>query len=73
MLFEQRSDGVGGLVLGLVELQSLPVLVLADEIAGRGAEQVDDLDESGAIQGLLQVFDDVELDAALAQDFQRAA
>jgi len=49
------------------------VLVLAHQIRGRVGEQIEEALEVGAVQRILEVLDDVELDAALAQDVQRAA
>jgi hypothetical protein len=49
------------------------VLVLADQVGGRIGEQVEEALQIGPGQRGLEILDDVELDAALAQDVQRAA
>jgi hypothetical protein len=49
------------------------VLVLAHQIGGRVVEQVEEAAQVGSARRILQVIDDVELDAALAQEVQRAA
>ena len=42
-------------------------------LAGSVGEQVEEVLEVGTLERAFQVFDDVELDVALAQDVQRAA
>ena len=70
---EEVDHRVARLVGGGVEAELGEALVLPDEGGGRTGEQVEEARVGRAIERLLQVFDDVELDAALAQDVQRAA
>jgi hypothetical protein len=49
------------------------VLVLAHQVGGRIGQQLEEATEVGARGRMLEVLDDVELDAALAQQIQRAA
>jgi len=60
-------------VVGFVQSELGEALVLPDQVAGRPGEEPQEPFERWPIEGLLQVLDDVELDAALAQDVQRAA
>jgi len=69
---QQLDDGVSGLVIRGIEAELGEALVLADEGRWRVGEQCEEAGERGPIERLLQVLDDVELDAALAQDVQRA-
>ncbi len=73
-VFERQvDDRVGGLVVLSVESQFPEVLVLTDELRWRIGELTHDLLERRPIEGFLQIFDDIELDVALAQNLQRAA
>ena len=47
--------------------------VLADEVPGLDGKKRQEPLESLAIERLLQVLDDVELDATVAQNLERAA
>ncbi len=57
----------------LVQLEGFEVPVPADELRRRVGEQIEEALQVGSRERLLQILDDVELDAALAQDVQRAA
>jgi hypothetical protein len=70
---QELDDGLTGLVPGRIEAQCVEALVASDQVGGRAAQQVEEALVGGAVRGLLEVFDDVELDAALAQDLDRAA
>jgi len=73
-MFEQEfDDALARLGVFHREAEALEVLVLADQLRGSVGKQIEEPFESRAVEGLFQIFDDVELDAALAQDFQRAA
>jgi hypothetical protein len=72
---EQRCDRLGFDLLAViagVQTEILESLVLADEIPGRVVEFLDDLVQHSAVERLFDIVDDVELDAALAQDLERA-
>lgn len=73
VLEEQIRHRLGCLVVLRIQLQGLEVLVLPDQICRGAGEQLEETLDISAREGVLQVFDDVELDAALAQDVQRAA
>jgi hypothetical protein len=60
-----------GVVAG-VEAQLLEVLVLPDQLGGLDGEQVEEVLQILLAQRVVQELDDVELDAAFAQDVQRA-
>jgi hypothetical protein len=60
-------------VAGGIQAELLEVLVLAHQVGGRVGQEVEEAPQLGAARRLLQVVDDVELDAALAQQVQRAA
>ena len=71
---EQELDhGLARGVVRSIEPELREVLVLAHQIRGRVGEQIEEALEVGAVQRILEVLDDVELDAALAQEIQRAA
>src|SRR5262249_21799388 len=48
-------------------------LVVAHELGGRPAEKVQDALEGGPVGRMLEILDDLAVDAALAQDLERAA
>jgi hypothetical protein len=73
VLQQHFDDLLAGDVVGGIEAELLEVLVLADQVGGRIGEQVEEAAEVGARGRVLEVIDDVELDAALAQEIQRAA
>ena len=73
MLRQDVDHLLARLAVALRELELLERLVLADEVRRRVREQITEALEGGALEGALQILDDVELDAALAQDVQRAA
>ena len=60
-------------VVGRVQAELGEALVLPDQVAGRPGQEPQESFERGPIERLLQVLDDVELDAALAQDVDCAA
>jgi hypothetical protein len=73
-IFEKQvDDRVGGLVILSVESEPLEILVPSDQLSRPIGESTHDLLERRAVEGVLQVFDDIELDVALAQDLQRSA
>lgn len=73
MFDEQPHDRFSGLVVRGVEAELLELPILANQGRGLVGEQIQEaLDERG-LQARFQVFDDVELDAAVAQDVQRTA
>lgn len=73
-VFEQNFDHrIRCLVVGCLESEFLEILVLSDQFDRPNRKQAYDPPECAAVGRLLDVFDDVELDVALAQDFQRAA
>lgn len=70
---QQRDDLVAALVGRRVEAERVEALVAPDQLGRRVGEQVEEALVGATVERLLQVLDDVELDAALAQDVQRAA
>jgi hypothetical protein len=71
---EQNVDHcVWRLVVGCIEPELFEILVLSDQFDRLNGKQACDLFERAPVGRLLDVFDDVELDASLAQDFQRGA
>jgi hypothetical protein len=73
-VFQQElDDALARVDVPRDEAQRLEVLVGAYQLRRRAGKEIEESFERGAIERLLQVFDDVELDAALAQDLQRAA
>ena len=69
-IFEKQvDDRVGSLEILEVQSELLEVLVSTDEFRGRVGEQICDSLERRPVERLLQVFDDIELDVALAQNF----
>ena len=73
-MFEQQVDHrIRPLVVGGLESEFLEVLVLSEQFARLIRKQERDPLQRAAVERLLDVFDDVELDVALAQDVQRAA
>ena len=73
VLEEQAHDFFAALVCVRVQLQGFEVLVLPDQLRRCIGEQIEEVLEVFTGERGLQVLDDVELDAALAQDVQRAA
>ena len=55
-----------------VQAKLLEELVLSHQIGGRVWKQIDEPLEVLAGKGRFQVFNDIELDVSVAQDFQRA-
>lgn len=73
-VIEQEGDDLlARLIALLVEAELFEALVLAHQRGWFSTEQPEDASESGPIERLLEVLDDVARDAALAQDVQRAA
>jgi hypothetical protein len=72
MLEQQRDDLVVGAVGGGIERQVLEPLVLSYELRGLVRDGSKDPPEVGLGRSLLQVFDDVELDATVAEDLDDA-
>jgi len=70
---EDRDDGIIRRVVVLVEPEGLEVLILAHKIRWRIRKQGEEPFEVRLFERIVQVFDDVELDAALAQDLDCAA
>jgi len=73
VLEQQGDDLLAGLVVVRVQTELLEALVLPDEIGRWIRKQVEEAFQGGPVERLLQIFDDVARDAALAQDLQRAA
>ena len=72
MLDEHLHDLIGRRVVARVEAELLEVLVLADQLRGLVGQEGEEAGEIVPAGRVVQVLDDVELDAALAQDLQRA-
>ena len=71
---EQQGDhGLGRPAVGCIEPEFLEILVLSDQVDRLVRKQADDSLQRGLVERLFDVFDDVELDVSLAQNFQRAA
>lgn len=73
MLEQQLDHLVAGLEVGIHEAELLEVLVLAHKVGGRALEQVEEALEVLTGEGLVEIANDVELDAALAEDLLRTA
>ncbi len=73
MFEEEIDDRFERLVPIGVEAELFEIAVFADQFFGRVRQQFRDPCEGLPAEGLLQVFDDIELRAAFAQDFQRSA
>ena len=68
-MFEQQVDHrVRPLVVGSLESEFAEVLVLSEQVARLIRKQARDPLQCAAVERLLDVFDDVELDVAPAQD-----
>jgi hypothetical protein len=67
---EQVDHRIGLAVVGLVQAELRELGVLPDEVGDRVLEPRDDLLERRPVGLLLQVLDDVELDAQLLRDLQ---
>ena len=72
MLEQDVHHGIGRGVVACVEAQLLEVLVLANQLRRIDGEQGQEARQLLPARGRLEVLDDVELDVARAQDFQRA-
>jgi len=70
---QEPDDGVALHVVLGAEPELAEALVLPHERVGCVGDRVEDALETHAIQRLLQVLDDVELDAPVAQDLLHAA
>ena len=73
MLEQEVDDLLARRVVGRVQAELGEALVLPDQVAGRPGQEPQEPFERGPIERLLQVLDDVELDAALAQNVDCAA
>jgi hypothetical protein len=73
VLEEEFDDVLSGSVVARVEAQLFEVLVLANELRRRLLEQIQEALQVLSSQRVVDVFDDVELDAALAQNLDCAA
>jgi hypothetical protein len=73
VLEQQVHDLLASGVVGRLQAELGEALVLPDQVAGGAGEEPQEPFEGGPVEGLLQVLDDVELDAALAQDVDCAA
>ncbi|GEM_PF-4018600 len=72
-MFEEKSDEcVGGVVVLDVSAQVIESARMQHFLGFHG-QQIEKPAQVGFSDGVLDVFDDVELDASLAQDVQRAA
>jgi hypothetical protein len=67
---QQVDHRVGLHVVGLVQAELRELRVLADQVGDGVLEPRDDLLERRPVRLLLQVLDDVELDAQLLRDLQ---
>ena len=70
---QDRDDRLGGRVVGLVEPQFLKAFVLAHQIRGRVGQEPQKPLKIGLTQRIFQIFGNVDLDAALLQNFERCA
>jgi hypothetical protein len=73
MLEQQLHHLVARRVVARLQPERLEVLVLANQLRGCVRQDVEEVFQVFPRQRVLQVFDDVELDVALAQEVQRAA
>lgn len=71
MCKQDRDDRLGGRVVGLVEPQFLKAFVLAHQIRGRVGQEPQKPLKIGLTQRIFQIFGNVDLDAALLQNFER--
>ena len=72
VLEKYGHDLIDGRVVVFVQLESLEVLVLPNEVGRRIGKQSKETLEVCLLERIVQVFDGVELDAALAQDLDCA-
>ena len=70
---DQLDHRFARLIVARIQTELVEVLVLPNQGRGLIREQVKKSLQIGALQGILHVFDDVELDAALAQDIDCTA
>jgi len=73
MLEQQRYHRLARRVVVRCEPQGLEVLVRANQRTGLIGQEIEKVLQIFTGQRVVQVLDDVELDVALAQEFQRAA
>jgi len=73
MLEQEGDDLLLRRVLFGTQPEFRETLVLPHELGGRGLQDPENPLETGPVDRLFQIFDGVELDAALAQDLGRAA
>ena len=73
MLEQQVDHLLPGLVVGLVQAELLEVLVLADEVGRWVRQQVEEPLEVLSGERVVQVANDVELDATVTEDLLRPA
>jgi hypothetical protein len=72
MLEQQINHRLAGHIMARVETQGLKIFVLAHQVCGRIGEHIHDPFKACSIERCFQVFDNVELDAALAQNIERS-
>ena len=73
MLEQEPDDRLLVGVVGGIQAELLEALVLAHQVGDGTVEQVDDFLERRPGRMLLQIFNDVELDIARAEQLERAA
>ena len=73
MFEKQLDDGIARREVCRIQPELGEVLVTAHQLGGFVVDRVEDPLEVGAAQWLLQILDDVELDAPLGEDFDRTA
>jgi hypothetical protein len=73
VLEQKRGHLFRGLVIVRAQAELGEALVLPNEVRRRRVENAKNSLETRAIERLLQIFDGIELDAALAQNLDRAA
>ncbi len=71
MFQEQTHQRVGRVIILDVQAE-VPERSRVDQILGLAGEEFEELSELLFSRGIIQVFNDVELDVAFAQDVQRA-
>lgn len=71
-MFEEQSHQRVGCVVVFDVQAEVPERPRVDQILGLAGEEFEELSELLFSRGILQVFNDVELDVAFAQDVQRA-
>jgi len=72
VLEQELDDRFPGRVVVGVQAERLEVLVLADQLGRLDGQQIQKPFQIGPREWVFQVLDDIELDAAVAQNFQRA-